>query len=303
MLGTSPVHSLASLRQCGTFILLIICHIVREVLKFRKTILASYGESPSDQKTLEAGRVAAMEELNQKAVDVTLAMARAQAPLFKTLLPTGMLQASAMMTRVLISTTEFLSNIPTNEQGYPNTTLGGIEWTWANKEKEVEGCIEALYQLGWAWSDAAGTLDKVRNTMRQMQPDVQTLMAYAAKAKPRGYRELVAKRERDLERDAKSFDAAMMYWPPRCVPMTLDLIYDNRVEAGQAVVEPPREPASYSGSGTASEREEEGGRVAAEVFSLPAEVYPPSSLGDGPLTGQLDALLESILNADPVSQM
>lgn len=51
--------------------------------------------------------------------------------------------------------------------------------------------------------------------MKELQPDVQELMSYASKSKPRGYTALVARRNSDLERDAKSLEAALLYWPPR----------------------------------------------------------------------------------------
>lgn len=215
MLGTSPVHTVAGLRQCGTFLLLIVHQVVEDMAKFRKAILASYGDDASIQKEQETARLKQIERLQSASIDHLLVITRAQTPLFKNLLPTGMLQASSMMLRVLLFTTEFLSQVPTNEQGYPDTTAGGIDWTWATKQREVGHCLQALFQFGWAWSDVSDSLVKVRATMRRMQPDVQQLMAYAAKSKPRGYRALITRRQSELDRDARTLDAAMLYWPPR----------------------------------------------------------------------------------------
>lgn len=56
------------------------------------------------------------------------------------------------MIRVLLAIAQFLSEIPTNEQGYPSNTAGGSGWTWETKQKEVGYCTAALAQLvsdGW----------------------------------------------------------------------------------------------------------------------------------------------------------
>ena len=70
--------------------------------------------------------------------------------------------AAAVFLRVLLATAQFLAEIPTNEQGYSYDTVslssldfgayplfqpGGTGWTWKNKQREVNCCVEALYQL------------------------------------------------------------------------------------------------------------------------------------------------------------
>ena len=71
--------------------------------------------------------------------------------------------AASVFLRVLIATGQFLSEVPTNEQGYPANTvnlngeinvcklilsqLGGLGWTWEEKKKQVGVCVEALHQV------------------------------------------------------------------------------------------------------------------------------------------------------------
>lgn len=66
------------------------------------------------------------------------------------------------MIRVLIASAQFMAEVPTNEQGYPTTTvsnylhctepsptaqLGGSGWTWTEKQRQVGICTDALYQI------------------------------------------------------------------------------------------------------------------------------------------------------------
>jgi hypothetical protein len=51
------------------------------------------------------------------------------------------------MIRVLIASGQFLAEVPTIEQGYPSSTLGGCGWTWGEKQRIVSICSDALYQV------------------------------------------------------------------------------------------------------------------------------------------------------------
>jgi hypothetical protein len=55
--------------------------------------------------------------------------------------------AASAMIRVLIASGQFLAEVPTIEQGYPSSTLGGCGWTWEEKQRIVSICSDALYQV------------------------------------------------------------------------------------------------------------------------------------------------------------
>lgn len=123
--------------------------MVQQLLDFRRRLHEAYifDDTIPLQAQPEAARVAALEELNSQSIDILLANARAQAPLFKGLLPTGFIQGGSMIIRILLACAQFLAEVPTNEQGYPSHTRGGVDWTWENKQAEVDCCVKALHQL------------------------------------------------------------------------------------------------------------------------------------------------------------
>lgn len=58
-----------------------------------------------------------------------------------------MMQGACMMLRMVLSMSQFLAEIPTNEQGYPMTSPGGNGWTWETKQRDIEVCVETLHQM------------------------------------------------------------------------------------------------------------------------------------------------------------
>lgn len=68
--------------------------------------------------------------------------------------------AASIMIRVVIASGQFMAEVPTNEQGYPSSTvsqytlewlnwsqLGGYDWTWEEKQRCISICTDALYQI------------------------------------------------------------------------------------------------------------------------------------------------------------
>lgn len=123
--------------------------LIQQLLHFRRRLHEAYvhNDMLPAQARPETARVAALEELHSESIDILLANVRAQVPLFESLMPTGLIQGGSMLIRVLLASAQFLAEVPTNEQGYPNNTRGGVDWTWDNKQAEVGCCIKALHQL------------------------------------------------------------------------------------------------------------------------------------------------------------
>jgi hypothetical protein len=123
--------------------------VIQQLLDFRKRLHEAYiyDDTVPLQARPEGVRVSALNELHAQSIDILLSNVRAQTPLFETLLPTGFMQGASMIARVSLAATQFLSEVPTNEQGYPNHTRGGVDWTWKNKQAEVQNCVKALRQL------------------------------------------------------------------------------------------------------------------------------------------------------------
>lgn len=161
ILGFSPVHvgltvvsnshwqQFTSIRLATTYILLIMQQMVQQLLDFRRRLHEAYiyDDTVPLQARPEAARVAALEELNSQSIDILLTSVRAQIPLCASLMPTGLIQGGSMIIRILIASAQFLAEVPTNEQGYPGDTSGGIDWTWENKKVEVDCSVKALQQL------------------------------------------------------------------------------------------------------------------------------------------------------------
>ncbi|WVQ82735.1 hypothetical protein IAT38_004867 [Cryptococcus sp. DSM 104549] len=282
LLGFSPLNYLANLRLSGPFLLLLMHQCLREQLEFRKTLKTAYivaasegsspesvGESTSSGSTGEgrAGgkgtggsadkvwdaahqHVDMLEALSRESVDVLLKTCRAQIGMFKTIIPTGIIQTASILLRVLVATAQLLAEVPCNEQGYPSDTPGGYGWTWETKRKEIEICTEALYQVGWAWADVAEVLDSIMVTMERLTPTLAELEAWKtrmaekeARAQSDGLadivdellgteipvvrgdeREQATKRivEEDNRRGEEVMEAVMKYWPPISVPRLIE---------------------------------------------------------------------------------
>ncbi|KLT40359.1 hypothetical protein CC85DRAFT_287582 [Cutaneotrichosporon oleaginosum] len=225
ILGFSPVHQFCSLRLATTYILLIMQQIIQQLLDFRKRLHEAYifDDNVPLQAQPEAARVSALKELHAQSIDILLANVRAQTPLFETLHPTGFMQGASMIARVSLAAAQFLSEVPTNEQGYPNHTRGGVDWTWENKQAEVDSCVKALRQLGWAWADVSPVLSKIKMNMARMTPSDESLLSYAFEAQniSESAAQQAARRKSDGRRDSQALDAVLEFWPPASVPKKL----------------------------------------------------------------------------------
>jgi hypothetical protein len=225
ILGFSPVHQFCSLRLATTYILLLMQQVIQQLLDFRKRLHEAYiyDDTVPLQARPEGVRVSALNELHAQSIDILLSNVRAQTPLFETLLPTGFMQGASMIARVSLAATQFLSEVPTNEQGYPNHTRGGVDWTWKNKQAEVQNCVKALRQLGWAWGDVSPVLTKIRMNMIRMEPTPESLLSYAFEAQniSEDAARQAARRDSDGRRDSLALDAVLEFWPPVSVPKKL----------------------------------------------------------------------------------
>lgn len=198
---------------------------VKRSVPIEATITSIDPPTPSAQ----TDHIQALETLSLQSVDILLQSCRAQVELFAELLPTGLIQTASIFMRVLIATSQFLSEVPTNEQGYPADTLGGVGWTWPEKQGAVEHCVEGLYQLGWAWADVSEVLDTVMNNMERLTPTADQLAAWQRSSRDRSETGLQlkemqvrAKAEQEKQEGDRAIKAAMRFWPPRSVPDIID---------------------------------------------------------------------------------
>ncbi|GMK56534.1 hypothetical protein CspeluHIS016_0303740 [Cutaneotrichosporon spelunceum] len=223
--GLSPVHQFCSIRLAVTYILLIMQQVIQQLLDFRKRIHEAYvyDYTVPSQAQPEGSRVSALNELHAQSIDILLANVRAQVPLFTALLPTGYMHGAAMIARVSIAAAQFLSEVPTNEQGYPNHTRGGVDWTWENKQAEVDTCVKALHQLGWAWADVPPVLKKIKMNMTRMTPSPETLLSYEFEAQniSDDAARQAERRDVDGRRDSQALNAVLEFWPPKSFARTL----------------------------------------------------------------------------------
>ena len=152
-----------------------------------------------------------LELLHMQSVDVLLHSSRNQISMIKTLLPTGQMQTASSFLRVVIATAMFLAEVPTNEQGYPYDTVGGHGWTWEVKQREVGVCIDALYQLGWAWGDVHDVLEGVAVSMERMTPKQETLDAYTT---PVPVERIAKQLQKEAEDGERVIREALCFWAP-----------------------------------------------------------------------------------------
>ncbi|WRT64319.1 uncharacterized protein IL334_001251 [Kwoniella shivajii] len=251
LLGFSPLNFLANLRLSCPFLLLVIHQLIRDQLAFWKEVHPtpafittpsdgsgnSHSSSPtySDPSSATSGQprknragkenVELLERLNKESVDALLLSCRGQVRMLESIIPTGVIQSASIMLRVLIATAQLLAEVPTNEQGYPDITPGGYGWTWNTKQAEVNICVEALHQVGWAWADVGDTLDSVALTMERMTPSPDILAAYTAKqqdSESKPSNEIIRMREEDNKASEKSVNAVLAFWPPISIPQLIE---------------------------------------------------------------------------------
>ncbi|KAL7419256.1 hypothetical protein Q5752_006093 [Cryptotrichosporon argae] len=222
LLGFSPVNYISIARSSCPILLLITHQAIQDQLDFRKSFQAAHIEASNDGSP-RTSDVALLENLYKRSVEVLLEMCRSQVFMFEVLLPTGIMQSAVFM-RNLIATSQFLAEVPTNEQGYPDATPGGTGWTWAAKQKEVNICIDALYQLGWAWGDIAAVLDDVMLAMERMQPSSEEIERYAATcaADTTARHAAASRKEQEMDLDQRLYAKALSFWPPTSVPELVD---------------------------------------------------------------------------------
>ncbi|WVO16899.1 hypothetical protein L204_104585 [Cryptococcus depauperatus] len=245
--GFSPLDYLANLRLSCSVLLLLIHQVLREQLTFRQSlssacIIASEdspastlsGNLPIEDSFWSATQsyVEMLETLKRDSIDMLLKTCRAQTEMFKTILPTGIIQTATILQRNLISTAQLLAEIPTNEQGYPDDTPGGYDWTWEVKQREVNCCTDALYQMGWAWADVTTALDKLMITMKQMTPTPEELETYKSRRKYNS--KAASRKEQELKANEEVLSAAMRHWPPANIPEMIGNILkvDSTLDGG-----------------------------------------------------------------------
>ncbi|ORX37389.1 hypothetical protein BD324DRAFT_625966 [Kockovaella imperatae] len=222
MAGFSPMNQITSIRLSGPFLLLLLHQHIRTQLDFRRDMKSSYVVNDDGDGDPEKQKIAKLQELHMQSIDIMLQSCRSQAAMFKVMLPTGLMQTASTFLRVLIATILFMAEVPCNEQGYPTNTLGGFGWTWRAKKEEVGTCVEAMYQLGWAWADVHDVLEAVMVSMERMTPSEEVLEAWSKTSHPNDERIVLELGEEKLE-DSRVMDLAMVYWPPDSIPRLVAL--------------------------------------------------------------------------------
>nr|XP_019049417.1 hypothetical protein I302_03206 [Kwoniella bestiolae CBS 10118]OCF28347.1 hypothetical protein I302_03206 [Kwoniella bestiolae CBS 10118] len=246
LMGFSPLNFLANLRLSCPFLLLVIHQLIRDQLEFWKNFhshshsSSAFIDTPSDgasstsSASSRAGRgntpalknIELLERLNKESVDGLLFSCRGQIAMLKSILPTGVIQSASILLRVLLITAQLLAEVPTNEQGYPNNTPGGYGWTWEAKQREIDVCLDALHQVGWAWADVAEVCDTVALTMERMTPSPEQISTWKANQpqnNDNGYKEGIAKmKEADAQASEKAVNAVLVFWPPVSIPNLIE---------------------------------------------------------------------------------
>ncbi|ADV25477.1 hypothetical protein I305_04657 [Cryptococcus gattii E566] len=251
ILAFSPLSYFSNLRLASPFLLLIIHQLICEQLEFCKTLSSAYitashdhldynkASSDASRDEVNGGWTKAqsheqmLQDLSLQSIDFMLKTCRAQVGMFKALMPTGTIQTSMLLLRELVAAAQFLAEVPANEQGYPDDTPGGYDWTWEKKQEEVNCCVEALYQVV-TWADVASALDNIMVTMERLTPGPAELAAYKERVASRPpsqtpkMTEIARKREEEKRDDEAALKAVLSHWPPLSVPQLIE----NAIETG-----------------------------------------------------------------------
>ncbi|WWC86440.1 uncharacterized protein L201_001317 [Kwoniella dendrophila CBS 6074] len=249
LLGFSPVNFLANLRLSCPFLLLIVHQLVRDQLEFWTSLHPStssaFISTPSDGSPSSTGSTKAksgqrsipskinielLERLNKESIDGLMISCRGQIKLLESMIPTGVIQSASVLLRVLIAMAQLLAEVPTNEQGYPSNTPGGNGWTWDTKRREVDICLEALHQVGWAWADIADVCDAVALTMERMTPSPEVISAWKAKQQTSETQvsEFIAKlKQEDAVESEKAVQSVLRFWPPVSISSLIENAMKN----------------------------------------------------------------------------
>ncbi|WWD09590.1 hypothetical protein V865_007718 [Kwoniella europaea PYCC6329] len=252
LLGFSPLNFLANLRLSCPFLLLVIHQLIRDQLAFWKSCQPpsspAFISTPSDRSssttppskpgqgnTRAFHNIELLERLNKESIDGLLLSCRSQIHMLKAFLPTGVIQSAAVLLRVLLATAQLLAEVPTNEQGYPDHTPGGHGWTWEAKQKEMDICLEALHQVGWAWADVAEVCDSVALTMERMTPSPEEISAWNSRHQQTTEsrsREYVARmKEAEAQASVNAVEAVLTFWPPVSIPNLIEHALQNDPKA------------------------------------------------------------------------
>ncbi|WWC99868.1 hypothetical protein V866_006777 [Kwoniella sp. B9012] len=252
LLGFSPLNFMANLRLSCPFLLLVIHQLIRDQLAFWKSCQPpsspAFISTPSDRSssttpsskpgqgnTRASHNIELLERLNKESIDGLLLSCRSQIHMLKAFLPTGVIQSAAVLLRVLLATAQLLAEIPTNEQGYPDHTPGGHGWTWEAKQKEMDVCLEALHQVGWAWADVAEVCDSVALTMERMTPSPEKISAWNSRHQHTNEsrsREYVARmKEAEAQASINAVEAVLTFWPPVSIPNLIEHALQNDPKA------------------------------------------------------------------------
>lgn len=219
ILGFSPLNYITNMRLCCPFFLLVLHEAIRNHLVFRQSLYSSYVVDPESEDAAANQRDVDLGMLNKihlQSVDVLLYNCRSQMEMFKDLLPTGIIQSASIMIRVLIASGQFMAEVPTNEQGYPSSTLGGYDWTWEEKQRCISICTDALYQIGWAWSDVTDVLNAIDLSMERMTPSPDQLRAYHQTRESINVK-IQLQRSREMKIEHDGLHAALRFWPPKSI--------------------------------------------------------------------------------------
>ena len=167
----APISNLIGLRCSFAAVHLIVHDIIVEQVNLHRTGLTDETIPTSNmQRQTRQADLAAAETLLRQSTDKVLSNCRVVARMVQALVSTGLLQTGSLAMRSLIRIVPILAQTPCNEQGYPTSTEGGYNWTWAQKEEEVKWCLTGLRQMSWAWSDVEGAVLRVEASLERMRP-------------------------------------------------------------------------------------------------------------------------------------
>nr|XP_019015114.1 uncharacterized protein I206_01202 [Kwoniella pini CBS 10737]OCF53895.1 hypothetical protein I206_01202 [Kwoniella pini CBS 10737] len=242
LLGFSPLNFHANLRLCCPFLLLVMHQLIRDLLDFWKTMPVATASiaTPSDNTSYSSPSSASsgqqrpfvpgmrnielLERLSRESIDGLLANCRSQIGMLQSILPTGVIQSGSILLRVLMSMAQLLSEVPTNEQGYPSNTPGGYGWTWETKQQSVNICLEALHQIvSISWADVGPICDSVGLTMERMTPSPDELLAWQTNNLPTPpSADIIRAKEEEQKASEEAVKSVLVFWPTASVPQLIE---------------------------------------------------------------------------------
>ncbi|WVQ77103.1 hypothetical protein IAR50_006786 [Cryptococcus sp. DSM 104548] len=215
--GFSPLNYFTSIQLAGPFFLFHIHAIIKQQIEsLQKMFVLDASEGP-ESTARRKEHLKALQDLQKDSLDMLLQVCRGHVKMIEFLLPTGILQTASVLLRVLAPLSKFLAETPTNEEGYPSSTPGGLGWTWKTKQKEVDVCVQALHQVGWAWSQVGDALDDIEVIMERSARNVAECASHAGTTELGVHDHTAAlstARQVDEKERAAALEAVMKFWPP-----------------------------------------------------------------------------------------